>query len=362
MKILHLLNDLGNGGAEAFVNDLVTACADSCMHSSMSVAALCLTKRLPEAHQERARALERAGVAVDALHGSTTRKIAALSKLLRRNRIELIHAHNLRAVIIASIARVLAGRPTTKIVFTQHTNHVLRPVLHRLYAKHVVDGYIAICRPAFLDMHDKLGNASVIRQIENGIPEFDGLALDISVPNKVNVAIVARFDPQKAHDIVLDGLKLLAKDRTIEMFHFLFIGDGGNREEIEGLAGNYLLSEHTTFCGNISNARRAFGHFDAILICSWREGLPVVALEAKRAGAPILCNSVGALPDMVTDGADGYLMPPRPEAARVRDALVRLADPVERRAIREGAQLTTEAFGMEECLEKHLELYATLRG
>jgi glycosyltransferase involved in cell wall biosynthesis len=80
---------------------------------------------------------------------------------------------------------------------------------------------------------------------------------------------------------------------------------------------------------------------DVFVLPTWSEGFPNVVIEAMAAGLPVVATPVGAIPDVVRDGEEGLLVPPRDAAALVR-ALARLADDPSLRA-RLGAQARARA-------------------
>jgi len=61
------------------------------------------------------------------------------------------------------------------------------------------------------------------------------------------------------------------------------------------------------------------------VVPSWTEAFPLVIPEAMAAGLPVIATAVGAIPDFVTDGEDGFLVPPRDPAA-LADRISRLLE------------------------------------
>jgi glycosyltransferase involved in cell wall biosynthesis len=58
---------------------------------------------------------------------------------------------------------------------------------------------------------------------------------------------------------------------------------------------------------------------------SWTEAFPLVVPECMAAGLPMVITRVGAIPDYVKDGEDGFLIPPR-DAGAIAEAVLRLLD------------------------------------
>ena len=68
-----------------------------------------------------------------------------------------------------------------------------------------------------------------------------------------------------------------------------------------------------------------YGEADVFVLPTWREGFPNVVLEAMGAGLPVVATPVGAIPEAVRDGEEGFLVPVQ-DAAALTEALRRLID------------------------------------
>jgi glycosyltransferase involved in cell wall biosynthesis len=87
---------------------------------------------------------------------------------------------------------------------------------------------------------------------------------------------------------------------------------------------------------------------DLLLLPSWREAFGRVAAEAMAVGVPVLATDVGGPAEIVRDGVDGLLLPPRAPGAWAAAAAELLDDPQRRAAMgRAGAQRAREQFGLQ---------------
>jgi glycosyltransferase involved in cell wall biosynthesis len=69
------------------------------------------------------------------------------------------------------------------------------------------------------------------------------------------------------------------------------------------------LSGHVTFMGLRADGQQIIGALDVMVLPSFSEGMPNVLLEAIAYGTPVVATRVGGVPDMVSDGRSGWLVP-----------------------------------------------------
>ena len=86
---------------------------------------------------------------------------------------------------------------------------------------------------------------------------------------------------------------------------FLAFGDGPERAAAEAAAGGRV-----EFRGAVPGMAGHWAEVGLLAITSRAEGLPLAALEAMAAGVPVAAFALGGLPELVTDGVDGWLAPP----------------------------------------------------
>lgn len=100
----------------------------------------------------------------------------------------------------------------------------------------------------------------------------------------------------------------------------------GETEAAKALAARLGVAERVRFAGMQTGDAllRQYRRHDAFVLPSHREGLPVVLFEAGVFALPVVTTPVGSIPDLVSDGENGLLVPPR-EPERLADAIASLA-------------------------------------
>jgi glycosyltransferase involved in cell wall biosynthesis/O-antigen/teichoic acid export membrane protein len=173
-----------------------------------------------------------------------------------------------------------------------------------------------------------------IHMIPNGIdtekyrplPQDDQLRHQLNIPLTAPLAgIVAVLRPEKNHELFL---KVTAQvRREVPDAHFLVIGDGPRRAELETLAGQLGVAQCVHFLGKRSDVVRLLNLLDVFVLCSHNEANPVSILEALATGKPVVATRVGSIPETVLNGETGYIVEPGSEPEMTRRIVELLVDP-----------------------------------
>ena len=135
------------------------------------------------------------------------------------------------------------------------------------------------------------------------------------------LGVAGRLTEQKALE---DTLAALARVPRVAL---LVLGDGPERAALERRAAQLDVSDRVRFlgAGTRDDVIVLFRAVDAALLTSAWENLPHTLLEALAAGTPVIATAVGGIPEVVRDGENGLLVPPRDVAAAASaiDRLVR---------------------------------------
>ena len=124
-----------------------------------------------------------------------------------------------------------------------------------------------------------------------------------------NLVVVGRLSAQKGHMVILDAYaRLLGEgfDATLT-----FVGDGELRSIVEariaalGIRGKVTI----TGWGDEKRVREYITQSRALILGSFAEGLPVVLMEALALGRPVVTTSIAGIPELVSEGVGGYIVP-----------------------------------------------------
>jgi N-acetyl-alpha-D-glucosaminyl L-malate synthase BshA len=135
---------------------------------------------------------------------------------------------------------------------------------------------------------------------------------------------LSNFRPVKR---ITDVVEIFARVREKIPAKLVMMGDGPDRGAAEFLVRKKCLSKDVFFLGKQDRVQEKLGLADLFLLPSDEESFGLAALEAMACEVPVVASDVGGLPEVVTEGVDGYLIPPRDVEAGARRALEILTRP-----------------------------------
>jgi glycosyltransferase involved in cell wall biosynthesis len=188
----------------------------------------------------------------------------------------------------------------------------------------------------------------------------DRLALGAADGEPV-IGSVGCLAARKDYGTLLEALARLAAEGR--PFHAALVGDGPERAALEARASALGLGDRVTFLGERSDVERLLPGMDVFVLSSREEGIPNALLEAMAAGRAAVATAVGGTPEVLEDGATGWLVPARdPEAlARALEQALERPDEAARRgaAARRAAR---ERMSIEAMVRRHEAFYLRAAG
>ena len=139
----------------------------------------------------------------------------------------------------------------------------------------------------------------------------------------------------------------------------LMVGDGPERSNAEYVAQRHNLEHKVHFLGKRDDIEELTALADLLLLPSETESFGLVALEAMANAVPVVVSNVGGLPEVVTDGIDGFLVEPRNVEAMAHRAIEILSDEQRRREMGRRARETARSrFSSSAIIPQYEELYS----
>jgi glycosyltransferase involved in cell wall biosynthesis len=161
------------------------------------------------------------------------------------------------------------------------------------------------------------------------------------------VGVVARLEPEKGHPTLFEAWPAVI--RAVPDAYLLVVGEGSRREELERLAREHRIAHRVVFTGRRDDVPAVTAALDVSVLPSYREAQGLSVLEAMALSRPVVASAVGGIPEMITDGVTGLLVPPH-DAPALAGAISRLLldHPYADQIARAGHDLVHERF----CIER----------
>ena len=305
----------------------------------------------------------------------------SLYTLFRRKRFEIVHTHSSKAGILGRIAARAARVP-----IVVHTLHSL--VFHEYQSSVKNAVYIALkrlCAPmtdVLISVNDKTTEGALARGI--GRPEqyltiHTGMELDafleigaelsvaeakrrLGVPEDVPVVgKIARLFRLKGHEQFFTAAAEITKVRPDA--HFLLIGDGPLRADLERRADELGIRDRTHFTGRVlpEQVPACIQAMDVVVHTSLREGIARVLPQAGAVGKPVVTFALDGAPEVIQDGVTGFLVPPLDTSALA----VKVVELLENRTLRDkfgqaGRRVSAEHFQVVHMVDRINAVYFDL--
>jgi glycosyltransferase involved in cell wall biosynthesis len=257
------------------------------------------------------------------------RALAWLTRWFRARRPDVVHTHSSKAGVVGRIAARRAGVP-----LVVHTLHSL--VFHDYQPAPVRAAYRQVKRlmvpftDHYVSVSDDIRRRAVAAGI--GVPEHhstirSGFDTDAFVgglvpraeararlglpDDRIVVGVVGRLFPLKGHEEIVRAATRVVRRHPDVLF--AFVGSGPLEPALRDLVGALGLDGHVAFAGRVPPAEVpvAFSAFDVLAHASLREGLARVIPQGVLAGVPVVCYDLDGSREVVRDGENGFLVPPR---------------------------------------------------
>jgi glycosyltransferase involved in cell wall biosynthesis len=291
-----------------------------------------------------------------------------LLRLLRCERIDVLHAHLFGSNVWASVLGRIARVPV--VIAHEHmwayNGGGLRPLIDRELIARLADTFVAVSQQGRRSMIEvERIPAERVVVVTNGIPEMaagDGARIrdELGIPPQAPlVGSVGHLRAEKAYEVLIEAAGELLPERP--QLRVLIAGEGPERDSLERLSATLELGAAVTLAGARDDIPDLLAALDVAVCCSDFEGGPLSVMEYMAAGLPVVATRVGGLPELVRDGETGVLVPARDPRALALALAELLDDPVRRRELgAAGRELVRSDYGIDAWVASLESLYLSL--
>lgn len=322
-RVIWIIDSLGPGGAENITLSLMKNFDKE--KFDLRVCVLQVREENPIAKK-----LEQASIPVDLVSVPTLRHPTNLPKIisyLLKYRPQLVHTQLEFSDILGSLGAKLLGIPS---VSTLHTVGLINPKEDQ--SAHWRNELMWFCQRYFMscviavsddtrNFHVKEGRLpkNKVITLYNGIDlslykDFSQTKLEITkaslgLPINATVLLtVAVLREQKGIQYMIKAMPTILEN--VSNLYYLVVGDGEYRETLENLTHSLDLDKYVLFTGHRLDIPEILAAGDIFVLPTLTEALPTVLMEAMAAKKAIVASNVGGVPELVTDGVNGLLVPP----------------------------------------------------
>jgi glycosyltransferase involved in cell wall biosynthesis len=266
-----------------------------------------------------------------------------IKKLVHEN-IAAVHIHTCsfwgyyRSVVYLLIAKILGVKVILHLhnaidtFYFEESGFLTRGVIKA--SLKLADVNVALSPKLAEIVRDIAGHEQNVDYIETGIPldQFDGqMAMNSSTKNKtVHVLTIGKLSKNKGTFDILRAIPRIVEDYRNICIHFIGHGD---RDRIRQYVDAPEILDYCDFTGPIDDEEKKhwLRNSDIFVLPSYAEGHPAVILEAMAVGLPVIATRVGAIPEVIVEGENGFTIEVG-DVDALADRVIRLAGD---RALRE---------------------------
>ena len=367
MKVLHVINNLGSGGAEKLIEEFLPL-----MNNFEGVKADVLL--LTDKNNVFDKHLKKCGVKVDVIPIRNLYSLANvyyIRKYIVEGDYDIVHTHLFPAFYWVSIASKLIAKNKPKFVMTEHSTH----------NKRREKKYLRCVEKIMYSSYDKI--ISISQSVQDNLirwlqPKPEDIKKFIVIQNGINIekfieakpynkaeinskftqdtkliCMVGRFSEQKDQTTLIKAMKKLPSD-----VHLLLVGEGPLKEKNQNLAKEIGVEDRVHFLGFRNDVPRILRTVDIVVLSSHWEGFGLAAVEGMAAGKPVVASDVPGLGDIVQGAGMLFL---KENSAELADKIKKLFqeedeyNKVVKRCIARAGSLSIKRM-----LERYINVYKEL--
>lgn len=293
--------------------------------------------------------------------------LGALMVILRRRKsIDVLHLHSISSLTLASaLMGKLLGIPT---VLTLHGKFPESQEGASFRRKERMTISLSSCVTAVSEETRDFYQLESATVVWNGIdtsrfsPDTDARVRkreELGLRESLAILFIGRWVAHKGiYDLMHLTKELAEKGAKVKL---LLVGSGED-EKVRQLVWELGIAENTVLAGRVDDVVPYYRCSDLfVLFTSPLEGLPLTLLEAMACGLPCLATSVSGITEVISDGANGYLIPQGDKKALLEriSKIVKGDDGLEK--ISEKARITvTNRFSLEKMIEGYISIFGSV--
>lgn len=293
MKLLFIINNLDNAGAQNFIYNVAIKLKKDYKYNIE----LYLLKKTNKLFSDELN-----------IYYPRSRRIYSIRTFfhlfffLKKNNYDCIHVNLFPSLYYLSIlSKLLIINSSTKLIYTEHSTfnnrrkyYFLKPIEKFIYKSY--DELIGISEVTSKELIKWLGKKFTPLTIENGIDlnHYNYSYKLKKSSHTIDIGMVANFTRAKDHATLVKSMIFLPTN-----FKLKFVGKGTEENKIKQLVKNLKLDNRVSFLGSMNDIKPFLATLDFFVLSSNWEGFGLSALEAMAMGVPTLVSNLDSLKELV---------------------------------------------------------------
>lgn len=342
MKILFLYTQLGVGGAQKVIIDLI----NNLEKEKFKITLACdggsrLSNLNSNINIEHINFLDKSPKGI-------INSISKLYKIVKEDKIEIIHSHHRYTTALANL--VFMFDKNIKVIHTEHNVFPDKNFIN-LRGKNII-AVSNVVRENLIKNRVKEKN---IKLIHNGIKVKKESTYKKNNDNIIRIGVIARLSKQKGHIYLLKALKNIIN--YVDNIKIFMIGDGEEKDTLLKFVTDNKLCEYVEFCGNIDNVLDIIPDFKFFVLPSEYEGLPISILEIMSKKNIVIATDVGGNREIIEDGINGFIIKPF-SSNELEKKILEVCRKKELDSLKENAYSTIlDKFSLDKMVKSYTEYY-----
>ena len=309
IKVLEVINSLKIGGAELLLRNFVIEAKKNNQYT-VDVCTLYATndaKNIEEIKKKNVRIWT-----LDLKNKYNIFSVIKIRNIIQREKYDIIHVHLFPASAIVALSSLFLKKSIVYL-FTIHSTFNRRRSI-KIFK--IIDGLIYHRYVKIICISKQVQNSLIkwvpkikekIEIIPNGIP-MNSKSNDNPLMKKYDVLFVGRLVQQKGIIFLLEAVSILQK-KYKKIIRVAVVGDGPLKKELIKVCEELKIKDSVEFLGFQRDVDQIMRSSRVLVLPSLWEGFGLVLLEAMKNKLPIIATNVGGIPEIITDGHEGILVP-----------------------------------------------------
>ncbi len=290
--------------------------------------------------------------------------------IIWKYKIQIIHAHSVIPTgFMSSIASKIMGKPLFITAHGMDINNFEKKPFFNYFISRAMNSSsksIAVSEDLAKKMRKMVNDENKIVVLRNAVDtgRFNptknrSIRKDFGIRDEeILILFVGYLDEFKGIFELINAFnKITAENSNVKL---MMVGTGPKKEDLLEILNKVGIEDKVIFTGVVEHQKihRYYQSADIFVLPSYTEGLPVSILEAMATGVPVVATSVGGVPELITHGLNGFIVPPRDEEAFIEKLLILINDKnLRQQYANRSLKKIKEEFDIKVKISKLIELY-----